>query len=224
MRITSTCRDCRGPLPIPPGSDITTHPGCTPKPTKAQQLAEQWLQAVLEDNTALELDIERQLVDLDKQPPRLKAAALQYARWGWPVFPIRQGTKRPATRHGFKDATTELERVAAWWDRHPLDNIGLPTGIAFDVIDIDTPEGIPTLLELFDTEGDVHGFVATANSGVHLYIEPNPDLSNMTRFKPGADYRAKGGYVVAPPSTLGKPGSSWSWVHHPSPTITGEQP
>jgi hypothetical protein len=32
--------------------------------------------------------------------------ALAYARRGWPVFPCQPGQKVPATRHGYKDATT----------------------------------------------------------------------------------------------------------------------
>ena len=33
--------------------------------------------------------------------------ALAYARRGWPVFPCLPGQKVPATRHGFRDATTD---------------------------------------------------------------------------------------------------------------------
>jgi hypothetical protein len=33
--------------------------------------------------------------------------ALAYARHGWPVFPCAPGAKIPATRHGFRDATTD---------------------------------------------------------------------------------------------------------------------
>lgn len=223
MRITTACRDCGGPLPITT-PNTTVHDHCTPKPTRTEQLCTAWLEAALDNDIALEEHIEQQMRDLDSQPPKMKAAALRYASWGWPVFPIRANTKRPATKHGFHDATTNPDRIEAWWDRHPHDNIGLPTGHQFDVIDIDTPDGIPTLIELLELDGDVHGYACTANAGIHLYILPNPDLTNMTRFKPGADYRAKGGYVVAPPSRLDGPGRGWSWIHHPSPAITGAQP
>ena len=33
--------------------------------------------------------------------------ALAYARRGWPVFPCQPGQKIPATRHGYRDATTD---------------------------------------------------------------------------------------------------------------------
>ena len=70
-----------------------------------------------------------------------------FARWrlGWPrtkvpVFPCVPGGKTPATRHGFKDATTDPAIVAAWWATTRY-NLGLPTGPAgLIVIDLDVPK------------------------------------------------------------------------------------
>jgi hypothetical protein len=45
--------------------------------------------------------------------------ALAYARRGWPVFPCRLGGKAPATRHGFRDATTDAKQIRRWWERQP---------------------------------------------------------------------------------------------------------
>ena len=221
MNITTTCRDCHQPLPITLDHPATVHDGCTPKLTRLERLCADYLDAVMFNNTELEHRLETTINDLDQQPPKLLLGALTYASYGWPVFPLMPRTKKPATRNGFKAATTNTDQIREWWERRPDCNIGLATGHHFDVIDIDTPDGIPTLVELHQLDGQVHGYACTANAGVHLYIEPHPDLTNMTRFKPGADYRAKGGYVVAPPSTLGQPGRSWSWIHHPSPLITG---
>jgi putative DNA primase/helicase len=50
--------------------------------------------------------------------------------------------------HGVKDATTNRARILAWWTRHPLANIGLATGHAFDVLDIDGPAGAHAIQEL----------------------------------------------------------------------------
>lgn len=69
------------------------------------------------------------------------SAALWYASKGIPVFPCRPGEKVPATRHGFKDATTDPAQVITWWMRSPMANIGLATGVRFDVVDIDPPHG-----------------------------------------------------------------------------------
>ena len=43
--------------------------------------------------------------------------ALAYARSGWPVFPCRPGEKIPATRHGFRDATTDQQQITDWFGR-----------------------------------------------------------------------------------------------------------
>ena len=73
----------------------------------------------------------------------LPDAAAAYARAGLSVFPCVPGEKRPLTEHGFTDASTDLNRVAAWWRRWPQANIGLATGrpCGFDVLDIDVHPG-----------------------------------------------------------------------------------
>ena len=150
------------------------------------------------------------------------AYALAYAAWGWPVFPLRPCSKQPATPHGFKDATTDTSRITAYWQAHPHHNIGLATGHAFDVIDVDLPDGPDTLAQL-EADGlipDIHGVAATASGGRHLYIEVGENSGNSAGLYPGIDYRGVGGYVVAPPSTLGH-SHTWAWLVEPSPTITG---
>ena len=221
MHVHSTCRDCGGSL-LATDHD-TVHPLCEPRPTRAEQLAAQWLQAVESGDTTRENELQTQINDLDSRPPRLHAAALTYASWGWPVFPLKPHAKTPATRNGFKDATTNPERIDAWWKQHPNSNIGLPTGHAFDVIDIDPPDGPASLAKLLTELAeskqtiDIHGQVTTASGGTHYYIKPNPKRGNKTRIRPGIDTRSIGGYVVAPPSTLGQSGRSWTWTYPPSP-------
>ena len=66
------------------------------------------------------------------QPDALTQAAHWYATNGLPIFPCKPGSKTPATPHGFKDATTNLTQIRAWWDTTPTYNIGIPTGQFFD--------------------------------------------------------------------------------------------
>lgn len=235
MRNHSTCRSCGGLLHVT-DSD-TVHPRCDPKPTKAERLANQWLAAVESGDTDAEVQLQQHINDIDQKPPRLMDAALLYISWGWPIFPLRgvgtrcdgddkcervgvcQCPKKPATRHGFKDSTTDADRIRAWWERHPTSNIGLPTGIAFDVIDIDVPKGVAALEKIGDKSS--HGLAATSSGGLHIYIEPT-GRTNGAGIYPGVDYRGKGGYVVAPPSTLGPAHRTWSWINKPSPVLTGQ--
>lgn len=218
MIVYTTCRRCGGLLHTT--DDATVHPGCEPKPTRAERLAEQWLAAVKADDEALEKELFPQIEAIDTRPPRLLEAALRYAEWGWPVFPLKTHSKQPATFNGFKDASTDIDQIKHWWTKKPDCNIGLPTGGAFDVIDFDVPDGIPTLHKLVGEERAVHGWVTTASGGTHLYIKPT-GRGNHARWLPGTDYRGIGGYVVAPPSWLGNRGRSWTWRHQPSPIITG---
>jgi len=215
MHVHTTCRDCGGPLLVT--NNDTVHPLCQPQPTRPERLAAEWLVAVETGDTIRETELQTQINELDNRPPRLHAAALAYASWGWPVFPLKPHAKTPATRNGFKDATTDPERITRWWKQHPNSNIGLPTGHAFDVIDFDPPDGARSFIEMYDDLPHIHGQVGTASGGIHLYVKPTGD-GNATRIAPGVDWRGKGGYVVAPPSTLGAY-RNWSFTYPPSPAI-----
>ena len=64
--------------------------------------------------------------------------ALAYARRGWPVFPCQPGQKVPATKHGYKDATTDEQQITNWFGRDPDHNLAIATGAPGpDVLDID---------------------------------------------------------------------------------------
>ena len=74
----------------------------------------------------------------------LADAALAYASNGWAVFPHIPRDKLPliAGGNGFHDATTDLDRVAAWWKREPRANIGVAVPPGHVVLDVDGDEGI----------------------------------------------------------------------------------
>ena len=64
--------------------------------------------------------------------------ALAYAARGWPVFPCQPGQKTPATRHGYRDATTDEQQITAWFGRNPHWNLAIATGAPGpDVLDVD---------------------------------------------------------------------------------------
>jgi hypothetical protein len=237
MFIYTTCRRCGGLLQVT--DNDTVHHGCTPKPTKAERLAQEWMAALEAGDIEREAPLQAQIDEIDRRGPRLLDAALRYAAWGWPVFPLKplslavkdqlpyKAAKRPGTPHGFKDATTDPDQIRRWWGRNPDSNIGTPTGLTFDVIDIDVPDGPHSFAEMIARENpmtahglipDVHGQVATASGGLHLYIPPS-SAGNSAEIMPGIDYRGDGGYVVIPPSTLWEPHRAYSWISAPSPTV-----
>lgn len=131
----------------------------------------------------------------------LLGASLWYASKGHPVFPCRPGEKAPATRTGFKEATTDPDQIRRWWTQNPAYNIGLPTGHAFEVLDLDLPGWEVVDEATIDglCPGDWIGLVATPRGGCHLYLPPT-GAGNKQAMLPGIDYRGLGGFVVAPPS------------------------
>lgn len=136
----------------------------------------------------------------------LVAAALWYAENGLPVFPLQPGTKIPMRgSRGCKDATTDADRIRAWWEATPEANIGLATGHLVDVVDIDGAVGQKSRTQHWEDaferiEGDMVAKVLTPRpGGMHLYVPATGD-GNKAGLYPGIDYRGMGGYVVAPPS------------------------
>src|SRR5262245_57366753 len=65
------------------------------------------------------------------------AAALDYAKKGIPVFPCRADNKKPLTKNGFYDATTDVNQIKAWWKQYPDAMIGVPTGPKSELWGID---------------------------------------------------------------------------------------
>jgi Bifunctional DNA primase/polymerase, N-terminal len=139
------------------------------------------------------------------------ACALAYARRGWPVFPCRPGRKEPDTPHGFKDATTDPERIHAWWTAMPIRNVAIATGAPGpDVLDVDVRpggSGYPALHRLMNAgllEAPAAA-VATPSGGMHLYYRGTGQASGRLP-ECHLDFKATGGYVLAPPSAFdGKP-------------------
>ena len=137
---------------------------------------------------------------------QLLAAALAYAGAGWPVFPCRPDAKTPATKHGCKDATTNPATIRTWWQQ-TIYNVAIATGVPGpDVLDVDvhaTGSGWAAYHRLKTTEMIASGLrmVRTRSGGLHVYFAGTTQRNGSL---PGAhlDFRAAGGYVLAPPSTV----------------------
>jgi Bifunctional DNA primase/polymerase, N-terminal len=102
-------------------------------------------------------------------------AALGYATRGIPVYPVhwprplpgevslacscRRGAacdrpaKHPLVRHGIHDASMDPAQLEDWWQRWPLANVGLATGVVFDALDVDGAAGLTALRQLARTAG-----------------------------------------------------------------------
>jgi hypothetical protein len=145
--------------------------------------------------------------------PRGTAEQAQaYAAHGWPVFPCQPGSKEPATRHGFLDATTDPDRIAWWWRRQPGANVAVATGQPGpDVLDVDQHRAAGSgfaALNRLKRAGLAEGasaIVSTPSGGLHLYFAGSGQRSGKLP-RHHLDFKAVGGYILAPPSQVsGRP-------------------
>jgi hypothetical protein len=135
--------------------------------------------------------------------------ALACASHGWPVFPCRPGKKIPATRHGYRDATTDEQQITEWFGRYPDWNLAIATGAPGpDVLDVDQHghkgNGFAAFARL-RAAGLLDGATASVRSpsgGLHVYFSGSDQNSGHL---PGhhLDFLSTGSYVLAPPSQVG---------------------
>lgn len=155
---------------------------------------------------------------------RLLDAALDYARRGWPVFPIYEPLtdgkcscertdcdspgKHPRTKHGLKDATTVEATIRTWWSTWPNANIGIATGSASGLIVLDVDR--PQVLDGWRSDT----LAASTGKGTHFYftIEGEGPRNSASKLGEGLDVRGQGGFVVAPPSRHAR-GATYTWLN-----------
>jgi len=132
-------------------------------------------------------------------------AALEYARAGLPVFPVRRD-KRPRTEHGFKDATLDPDTIRSWWTRFPDDGIGMPTGSLSGIVAVDIDPrngGSVAFAKLVEEFGQLPAgpSVITGGGGTHYYFQhPGGTAPVVHGFRPGLDFQGDGAYIIVPPS------------------------
>jgi hypothetical protein len=144
----------------------------------------------------------------------LPTAAVDLAERGFPVILLRPRDKRPWAAGWPDEATADPAEVKRRWDERPTANIGLVTGTACWVLDVDGEEGRESLRALQAEHGRLSPTVAgrTGSGGYHLLLAPDARVRNsVRRLGPGLDTRGHGGYVVAPPSVHPN-GRRYAWL------------
>jgi hypothetical protein len=101
------------------------------------------------------------------------SAAHNYAERGWHVLPMEPHGKRPLGRlapHGHRNATINNNLIEEWWRADPEANVGLATGLAFDVIDVDGQDGYEALTAEMPKDGGHiwHATSITGRGGWHV--------------------------------------------------------
>jgi hypothetical protein len=169
----------------------------------------------------------------------MRDAAIAYARRGLPIFPVwtvlqhanryvcacgrgdcQNRGKHPLgsiVRNGVSDATADIEQVKHWWMLKPDANIGLGLD-GLIVVDVDPRlGGDRSLVELEAKHGPLPKTrrARTGGGGEHIYFRLPAGLvvknDNRGGLGAGLDIKAKGGYVLAPPS-LHESGNRYAWI------------
>lgn len=135
----------------------------------------------------------------------LHQAALDLAAKGIPVFPLAPGGKNPLIAGGFKTATTDTDKINAWWSDCDA-NIGMPTA-GYLVQDVDCKNGKDGYAALRELEAQ-HGPLTltltqkTPSGGKHYIYSATGIPCKVNCPGPGLDIRGDGGYIVVAPSVI----------------------
>lgn len=123
------------------------------------------------------------------------------AELGYPVFPVVPKGKRPLTRNGCKDCTTDFNLIADWANQYPDCNWGI-TCVGLFVLDIDGDAGRESFVRLEAELGRLPDApCVTTGRGFHLYFrKPDGDLKAKVDKALSIDIRTGYTYVIAPGS------------------------
>jgi len=159
-------------------------------------------------------------------------AAVEYAESGVPVLPLHwpqdphgcscgRATCPTPAKHplgalvfrGHRDATTDPDRVRAWWRQFPNANVGIRPAPGTFVLDVDPRNGGgDTLWRLQDEHGALPETLtaATGSGGFHIVLAGRGPFHK--RLDEGIDVKVGAtGYIVAAPSRHVS-GGRYRWV------------
>ena len=128
------------------------------------------------------------------------------------MFPCRHD-KTPHTPNGVLDATTDPEKIRAWWTRWPGANVATDVGGAgMMVLDLDPGHDMKELEKNAGPIPNTRLRARTPRQGEHLYfLLPSDELVSPSSSKvaPHVDVRSFHSYVLLPPSETKDGAYTW---------------
>jgi hypothetical protein len=122
---------------------------------------------------------------------------------GFHYFPLAAGSKKPAFTQSWKElSTTRLDQIEDWVEEGF--NLAVDTEKSnLIVVDCDGEEGMTAWIELSThlRPPTPATLTVTTPHGMHIYFHGSAP-SSAGRLAKGLDIRSRGGYVVAPGSTV----------------------
>ncbi len=157
-------------------------------------------------------------------PHPLAQAALSYAAAGMAVFPLASRSKIPLLSKaeggaGWKDATTNLDQVRAWWTRWPNANIGYAPRGRHLIIDLDLRhQGKEAWAQLIKYIPMPETRRVKTGNGYHLYFAMPEGLTLPSCDLPGStlEIKCETGYLLLPPS-IHPDGPVYAWMNPDTP-------
>lgn len=131
----------------------------------------------------------------------------------------------PAQRDWLKRISGQPSKAHEWWSAKPTASVLLPTGRAFDVLEVSEAAGCLGLARLERGGVNVGPVAATPHRRMYFFVLPNARIK-MVKLLAGLGWgrspldlacRGAGDFIVAPPSRMGALGHA-QWVRKPSET------
>jgi len=131
----------------------------------------------------------------------------------------------PAQKDWPKRISGQPSKAHEWWAARPTASVLLPTGRAFDVLEVSEAAGCLGLARMERAGVNVGPVAATPNRRMYFFVLPNARTKTVKllaalgwgRTALDLTCRGAGDYIVAPPSRIGGLGHA-QWVRRPSET------
>jgi hypothetical protein len=176
-----------------------------------------------------------QSYNVEPERTTIVSQALAAAASGLAVFPL--AGKVPLTRNGFKNASTNAQKITAMFNAAPdATGYGIATGAASGIIvvDVDGPEAVDEAKRQGLTSGYVVKTGRPEGGGFHLYFTLLPGTEVKSRdLAPNLELKAERCYVVGAGSRHpkgavyrvvrdGKPSPAPEWLTEPPKALRGQ--
>jgi hypothetical protein len=130
-------------------------------------------------------------------------------------FPLSKKSKKPLSAWSIHQTRRPTEEeIKEWQDKNLLNQLAIVCGevSGLIVLDVDDPETFEPWLKKSKHQLPPTPQVKTSGEKYHCYFRhPGGKVKNSVKKIPGADIKADGGYVVAPPS-IHPNGSKYEWT------------
>jgi hypothetical protein len=88
------------------------------------------------------------------------------------------------------DATTDAAAILLWWEAHPTANLGIRTGVSFDVIDLDGEAAVDAMERARAGSERLRGPMVRTGKGFH-YLVKSTGIGNRAGILPRVDFRGQ---------------------------------